>query len=660
VEKKNSPAARGLEEGQGNLPRTASSRTVESFPTIEHPRAHHAVKITDPARIGPRLKFSSLDRGLPSGRASALLTNRSRLLHRKAVQAATKPLSNLAVWVIDCQTTGASPAHGVVLEIGWGLCTAGSPRVERAEAHWVALPPGERVSPRVRQLTGFDEAMANVSLDAPEVWRRLRAGMEHAERVPAAIHFASFELAFLRDWSSRFEPGSAFPFDAVCLHAIAARLHPDLPRQSLRALAGFLGHGLDLTRRCAAHVEATAFIWHRLAAELRERGIASWEELSSWLAAPKPPRAAGRKRRFPLPSARYRSLPDVPGVYRFLRANGDLLYVGKAASLKKRVSGHFTAGLATTPRALEMLTQIHDIQVTPSASALEAALLENEEIKGRRPLYNLQLTDDGHSWFMNARLDSFRPVPDAEHRHGPLPSTFSPRAVGAIRALLSGAAPSRELRASAVETWERWAPDEVVFGEGFRRFVERHAELSPMLSPGAQRLDPRRVLAVIARRLLAQARPPGARAEEAELALEGDEPAASVDSWDRERVLRHLERAVAHGHQLLARARWLCLLCDSVVVFREPGSERTRQLVFERGQLIEARDAGAEEAPAPKQPLRPVRERRAAFDRSQYDRLRTLTTELKRIQRDGGTVNVQVARRRWLSSAALARLLAAV
>jgi hypothetical protein len=575
------------------------------------------------------------------------------------VPAASKPLSDLGVWVIDCQTTGASPAHGVVLEIGWGLCSAHSPRVERAEAHWVALPPGERVSPRVRQLTGFDEAVASVSLDALEVWRRLRAGMENAERAPAAIHFAQFELAFLRDWASRFEPQAAFPFDAVCLHAIAARLHPDLPRQSLRALAGFLGHGLELTRRCSAHVEATAFIWHRLAAELSERGVGTWDELSSWLAAPKPPRAS-RKRRFPLPSTRYRSLPDVPGVYRFLRANGDLLYVGKAASLKKRVSGHFTAGLATTPRALEMLTQINDIQVTPTASALEAAMLENEEIKGRRPLYNLQLTNDGHSWFMNARLDSFRSAPDAEHHQGPLPSTFSPRAVGALWQLCEGASPTRALRAGAVETWERWAPDESVFEAGFRRFVERHAELAGLLSPGAAAIDPRRALLPIARRLLAAAKAPGARADEIEVALEGDEPAPSVDSWDPERVLRHLERAVAHGYQLLARARWLCLLCDSVVVFREPGSERTRQLVVERGQLIEARDLAADERPAARQPLRALQERRAAFDRSQYDRLRTLTTELKRIQRDGGTVAVQVARRRWLSNASLARLLVAV
>jgi DNA polymerase III subunit epsilon len=558
-------------------------------------------------------------------------------------------LSELPVWVFDCQTTGASPAHGVVLEIGWGRVSASSTTVDRAEVHWVALPPGERVTSRIRELTGFDEALASEALEAAEVWRRLRASMEQTPRAPAAIHFASFELAFLRDWARRFEPEAPFPLDAVCLHAMAARLYPDLPRQSLRALAGFLGHGLDLTRRCSAHVEATAFIWRRLARELETRGVRGWDDLAAFLAAPKPRR--GKKRHFALPSARYKSLPDAPGVYRFLRANGDLLYVGKAASLKKRVSGHFTAGVSSTPRALEMLAQIHDIRVTRTPTVLEAALLENEEIKATKPLYNLQLTNDGASWFASARLDSVRPEPDAVHRCGPLPSTFSVRALGAIRELLEGAESTRALRAAAVESWERWAPDEAIFAAGFARFSERHLAGAP---PG----DVRRVLRAVARRLLAAARE--SRAEEGD----GEETNASPSSWDPDRVLRHLERAVAHGHQLLDRARWLCLVCDSTVVFREPGAELARQLTLRGAELLQASDvagassagASAVENPEPIG-LRPLHERQVSLDRPRYDRLRTLTTELKRIQRDGGSVSVQIAHGRWLRDGALARLL---
>jgi DNA polymerase III epsilon subunit-like protein len=569
---------------------------------------------------------------------------------RPSKSCAVEPLAELAVWVIDCQTTGASPAHGAVLEIGWGRATATGPGVELAEAHWVALPPGERVTPRVRELTGFDEALATAPLAAAEVWQRLRTSMKHAPRVPAAIHFASFELAFLRDWSSRFEPAGPFPLDAVCLHAIAARLYPDLPRQSLRALAGYLGHGLDLTRRCSAHVEATAFIWHRLATTLAERGVHTWDELASFLTGPKPRPA--KRRRFPLPSARYRGLPDAPGVYRFLRAKGDLLYIGKAASLKKRVSGHFTAGAATTPRALEMLTQIHDIQITRTPTVLEAAMLENEEIKAQKPLYNLQLTNDGHCWFVGCRLDSIRQEPDAEHRRGPLPSTFSVRAIGAVSELLGGEAPTRARRGVAVETWDRWAPDEAVFAEGFARFVERHAA-------ALEHLRPRRALAEIGRQILGEAKAPGAQGDDAATLseVEGDEPSAPPGSWDPERVLRHLERALAHGHQLLQRARWLCLLCDSVVIFREPKSELSRQLTLRGGHCLDARDIAPDEPVGPPPPVRPLHERQASLDRTHYDRLRTLTTELKRIQRDGGCARVRVARDRWLEDATLRRVL---
>jgi hypothetical protein len=556
-------------------------------------------------------------------------------------------LSELAVWVADCQTTGASPAHGVVLEIAWGLARADSPEVWRAESYWVALPAGARVSARVRELTGYDEATARTTLEAEEVWRRLRASMERASSMPAAIHFAKFELAFLQDWASRFEPGAAFPVDAVCLHAIATRLHPDLPRQSLRALAGFLGHGLDLTRRSAAHVEATAFIWHKLAAQLAERGVGTWQELLHWLAQPRPSRSGPKRRRFPLPSARYRGLPDVPGVYRFVRENGGLLYVGKAASLKRRVSGHFTAGAATTPRALEMLTQISDILITPTASVLEAALLENEEIKARKPLYNLQLTNEGDTWFASSRLDSVARAPDAEHRLGPLPSTFSVRAVGAILALASGASSTRALRAAAVEAPERWGPEEAVFASGFEPFLARHA-----LHGSRPELQKR--LREVARVLLEAARTPNAAGDKTEGAsLEDEEPPPSLDAWDTERVLRHLERAVAHGHQLLERARWLSLVADSVVIFREPGSERTRRLVLRDGQLVEANDLAEHAALPAALRVRPLLVRQAAFDRSLYDRLRTLTTELKRIQRDGGMAAVRVGRDRWLCQDAL-------
>ena len=145
------------------------------------------------------------------------------------------------------------------------------------------------------------------TLAPSEAWQRLRATMGGGDRIPTAIHFAKFELPFLREWAAAFEPDAGFPLDVVCVHAIASRLYPDLPRRSIRALAGFLGHGLDPARRCLGHVEATAFIWRKLRAELGARGIDTWQELAAWLATPAPPRP--KKRRYPMPRATIRALP---------------------------------------------------------------------------------------------------------------------------------------------------------------------------------------------------------------------------------------------------------------------------------------------------------------------------------------------------------------
>jgi DNA polymerase III epsilon subunit-like protein/predicted GIY-YIG superfamily endonuclease len=571
-------------------------------------------------------------------------------------------LSELGVLIVDCQTTGATPALGAVLEIGWGVARANVTEVEQLQAHWVSLPAGHRVGSQVRRLTGFDEADVAIALAPQDAWERLRATTSFADRVPAAIHFAKFELTFLCDWANRFEPETHFPLHAVCIHAIACRLYPDLPRRSLRALAGFLGHGMDHARRCLGHVEATAHIWQKIVPELAARGVHTWRQLGDWLATPMPAAPRSRKRRYPLASARYRALPDEPGVYRLLRSNGDVLYVGKAASMRKRVASHFTSVFSRTERALEMLTQVHDIRVTPTRTALEAALLENESIKELHPPYNVQLVaGDARTWFVDARLDAIANEPSITHRYGPLPSTFSVRALGAVEKILSGEGATRFLRARAMGVHERWAPDDDTFAAGFRSFAERHTLAVVDARSEARGADEmpnvRRALATTARKLVLLAKAEAARmGGELEIDEAEDTAGGELRPWDPARVVRHLERGVRHGYQLLQRSRWLCLLYDSAVVFREPSGERPRLLLVRGGKLVEACDILDE--PVPRiAATRPLRERQGTFDRNQYDRLRTLTSELKRVLRDGGTVAVRVGESRWLRGSKLDALL---
>ena len=88
-----------------------------------------------------------------------------------------------------------------------------------------------------------------------------------------------------------------------------------------------------------------------------------------------------------------KTLTHLPGVYRMLNQQAEILYVGKAKNLKKRVSSYFRqGGLASKTRAL--MEQVSQVEVTVTHTEAEALLLENNLIKEHLPRYNILLRDD--------------------------------------------------------------------------------------------------------------------------------------------------------------------------------------------------------------------------------------------------------------------------
>lgn len=86
------------------------------------------------------------------------------------------------------------------------------------------------------------------------------------------------------------------------------------------------------------------------------------------------------------------ALPDSPGVYKFYDNEGDLVYVGKAKSLKKRVASYF--GKSLSGKTKVMMNRVSEIGHTVVESESEALLLENNLIKSHQPRYNVLLKDD--------------------------------------------------------------------------------------------------------------------------------------------------------------------------------------------------------------------------------------------------------------------------
>ncbi|RII25604.1 MAG: excinuclease ABC subunit C [Geobacter sp.] len=110
-----------------------------------------------------------------------------------------------------------------------------------------------------------------------------------------------------------------------------------------------------------------------------------------------------------LDSTRIDNLPSAPGVYLMKGKDGQVLYVGKARELKKRVRSYFTAARDARYHIRFLMERVEDIQVIVTDTEKEALILENTLIKQYRPRYNFNLRDD--KTYFSLRLDPTEEFP---------------------------------------------------------------------------------------------------------------------------------------------------------------------------------------------------------------------------------------------------------
>lgn len=547
-----------------------------------------------------------------------------------------QPLKSLAALALDCQTTGANAGRDHLLEIGWVSIGPG-PFAGRCDpsAHLVTLPEGVKLPSIIARLTGVREDDFRTALSLERVWGHLVEAVDALAASPAApkgvvlIHYARFERPFLQRLHARCGDGGAFPFQIVCTHTIARRLLPHLPRCGLRALAGYFGYPLDDRKRAASHARATGVIWENLIPLLAAEGIRKWSALAAWLDRPRP---SGRGRKsYPMPRALRLETPDHPGVYRLRRSNGDLLYVGKARSLKRRINSYFQSRRRHPEHILEMLTQARDLDFTPTPTALEAALLEADLIKQAAPPYNILLKPRETAPVFFA--DDFQTAGAPDHPGlsvGPLPSERTLTAFRFVLAQCGRSNPAlptetQEL-AAGLDIPKRYLPPRSLLAEGLDAYREACGYRGDLRRTGRQLL--KRGLILWRLRKNNEAR------------VEEDDDPAPLDAgdekeWTAAAVMAMLDGIVRRGSHLVRRGRWLQILANATLCWETPDQKNSpkRILHIQHGRIRPAPERSVTKglkAPSPAPPTR-MAGRQIFSSAATYDRLRVLTTELRRL-----------------------------
>ena len=156
---------------------------------------------------------------------------------------------------------------------------------------------------------------------------------------------------------------------------------------------------------------------------------------------------------------RLRTIPETPGVYQHLDASGNVIYVGKARNLQRRVSSYFSHYDEKSAKIKMLVRNIYDTRVTVVATEVDALLLENNLIKQYQPRYNSLLKDDKSYPYLCITHEDYPRILFTRNRHldgqyfGPYPNQRVLRELqDIIRQLFAYRTCERKLKASVQST----------------------------------------------------------------------------------------------------------------------------------------------------------------------------------------------------------------
>ena len=366
--------------------------------------------------------------------------------------------------VLDTETTGLRPGPDRVIEIA-GIRLRGGEVIDSFQS---LLNPGRRLPRFIVQFTGITEEML---VDAPGAREVLPGFLRFIDGATLVGHNLGFDIGFLSYEAQLL--GYAFPIDGLDTIPLARRFLPGLRRFKLDLVAEHLGIGLANRHRAMGDARVTAAVFGKLLERAHEQGIhtlghlrrrlqlpVTWSGDITRASTPKQGellRADGKlsshSATIPRPTgslflnpAWRRDFPAKPGVYLMKDAGGQVIYIGKAKSLKDRLASYYSQPLGYTRKMDGLLQEVKEIETRVLGSELEALLLESQLIKQLQPPYNVQLR--------NYELYPFIKI-DVQH---PFPRVYATREVAADGARYFGPFRSRRIVDLTIELVQKVFP----------------------------------------------------------------------------------------------------------------------------------------------------------------------------------------------------------
>ena len=278
------------------------------------------------------------------------------------------PLRDVTFIVVDLETTGGAPGARAITEIGAVRVRGGV--TDGADGEFSTLVnPGTAIPAQITVLTGITNAMV---VGAPPVGEALASFLRWANlSAPGTVlvaHNARFDVGHLRGAARALALAWREPrvLDTLAL-ARRAWGRSDVPNHRLGTLASFVGSPTRPTHRALDDARATVDVLHAVLEALAPLGVTHLEDLAT-AADPVPPQRRAKSRMAD-------GLPTACGVYQFLSPADQVLYVGSAVNLRRRVRSYFTAAEKRTTIA-RMLDTTARVRVIETATEIEARVRE--------------------------------------------------------------------------------------------------------------------------------------------------------------------------------------------------------------------------------------------------------------------------------------------